>query len=250
LQVVDNCEAAAIVSGGRGKKLGVMQPYFLPYIGYFQLIAAVDVFVVYDNIKYTKKGWINRNRMLRNGSDMVFSLPLKKDSDFLTVVERSLSADFSREKLLSQFRGAYHKAPYFAETFALLQRIIGCSNDNLFRYVYNSLTELCAYLEIKTEILVSSDISIDHGFKSQDKILALCEALEANTYVNPAGGVELYSSEDFNAHNIELCFLRSKPFEYSQFSPPFISSLSIVDLLMFNDREAVRSLITHNYEMI
>ena len=77
-----NCEAAVAVSGSRGKKLGVMQPYFLPYIGYFQLIEAADVFVVYDNIKYTKKGWINRNRMLRNGSDMVFSLPLKKDSDF------------------------------------------------------------------------------------------------------------------------------------------------------------------------
>ena len=245
-----NCEAAAAVSGSRGKKLGVMQPYFLPYIGYFQLIAAVDVFVVYDNIEYTKKGWINRNRMLRNGSDAVFSLPLKKDSDSLCVFERRLSSDFKREKLLNQFRGAYHKAPYFAETFALLQRIIGCNNDNLFRYVYNSLKELCAHLEIKTEILVSSDIAIDHGLKSQDKILALCEALEANTYLNPAGGVELYRSEDFNAHNIELCFLRSKPVEYLQFAPPFISSLSIVDLLMFNARDAVRSFITHNYEMI
>lgn len=238
------------MSGVRGKKLGVMQPYFLPYIGYFQLIAAVDVFVVYDNIKYTKRGWINRNQMLRNGSGTVFTLPLKKDSDFLTVVERSLAADFSREKLLNQFMGAYYKAPYFAETFVLLQRIVGCNDDNLFHYVYNSLKELCAYLEISTEIRISSDIAINHGLKSQDKVLALCEALEADSYLNPVGGLELYSSEDFDAHGVALGFLRSMPFEYSQFASPFIPSLSVVDLLMFNDHDAIRSVITHNYEMI
>ena len=86
-------------------KVAIMQPYFLPYIGYFQLIAAVDVFIVYDNIKYTKKGWINRNRILLNGKDVMFSLPLKSDSDYLNIRDRELSADLSRGKLLNQFRG-------------------------------------------------------------------------------------------------------------------------------------------------
>src|SRR5690554_5299659 len=103
-------------------KLAIMQPYFLPYLGYYQLIAAVDVFVVYDNIKYTKKGWINRNRFLLNGQDAVFSLSLRKDSDSLDVRQRQLSPAFERAKLLNQFRGAYGSAPYFEETYALLER--------------------------------------------------------------------------------------------------------------------------------
>ena len=88
------------------KTIAIMQPYFFPYIGYFQLIAAVDMFIVYDNIKYTKKGWINRNRLLNRGKNVIFSLPLKNDSDYLNVCQRELAADFNRDKLLHQFKGA------------------------------------------------------------------------------------------------------------------------------------------------
>ena len=109
-----------------------MQPYFFPYIGYFQLISAVDQFVVYDNIKYTKKGWINRNRMLLNDKDVMFSLPLKKDSDFLNIVDRELSVEFDRGKLLNQFKGAYGRAPYFRECLVLLERVLGFEDNNLF----------------------------------------------------------------------------------------------------------------------
>src|SRR5947209_7177881 len=120
-----------------------MQPYFLPYIGYFQLIAAVDRFVIYDHIKYTKKGWINRNRFLLNGRDAMFSVPLKKASDSLDVVERELATDFDRNKLLNQFSGAYRRAPCFDETFALLDRIVRHDDNNLFRYIHHSVTLLC-----------------------------------------------------------------------------------------------------------
>jgi len=102
--------------------VAIMQPYFLPYIGYFQLMSAVDTFIVYDNIKYTKKGWFNRNRLLQNGADVMFSLPLKSDSDHLDVRDRNLAADFKREKLLNQFRGAYARAPFFGTTFRWLKR--------------------------------------------------------------------------------------------------------------------------------
>ncbi|AVC45854.1 wbqC-like family protein (plasmid) [Rhizobium leguminosarum bv. viciae] len=88
-------------------KLAIMQPYFFPYIGYFQLIHAVDKFVVYDNIKYTKKGWINRNRILRNGEDYTFSLPIKAASDSLDICDRTLSTEFDRNKLVNQIQGAY-----------------------------------------------------------------------------------------------------------------------------------------------
>src|ERR1035437_8944489 len=112
-------------------KIGIMQPYFFPYIGYFHLIESVDVFVVYDNIKYTKKGWINRNRMLQNGKDVMFSLPLKNDSDSLDVCERELAADFNRDKLLNQIRGAYRRAPYFEQSLPLIEQIANYEDRNL-----------------------------------------------------------------------------------------------------------------------
>ncbi len=78
-------------------KLAIMQPYFFPYIGYFQLINTVDEFVVYDNIEFTKKGWINRNRILVNGKDEYITLPIKKDSDFLHVKDRFLAETWSKD---------------------------------------------------------------------------------------------------------------------------------------------------------
>jgi hypothetical protein len=231
-------------------KLAIMQPYFLPYIGYFQLISAVDEFVVYDNIKYTKKGWINRNRMLQNGKDVMFSLPLKSDSDFLDVCERELAVGFNREKLLNQIKGAYRRAPYFDQTFSLVEQIVKYEEVNLFRFIHHSIVKTCEHLGITTKIRVSSDIDIDHDLKNQDKVLALCKAVGANTYVNAIGGTELYSTEAFLEKGIELKFIRSGPFEYSQFGDAFVPWLSIVDVMMFNSLDAIQTCITTNYELI
>lgn len=231
-------------------KLAIMQPYFLPYIGYFQLITAVDQFVIYDRIKYTKKGWINRNRFLLNGSDAMFSLPLKKGSDALDVVERELAADFDRGKLLSQFAGAYRRAPHFDQTFALMERIVRHPDDNLFGYIHHALTTLCAHLALQTEIRVSSTLSFDNELKGQDKVLAICQVTGARHYINSMGGTELYAKPDFTARGIELQFLRPRPFEYPQFGQPFVSWLSIVDVLMFNPVEAVRTCLGHNHDLV
>ena len=130
-------------------KLAIMQPYFLPYIGYFQLIAAVDLFIVYDNIKYTKKGWINRNRMLQNGKDAMFSLPLKGASDSLDICERELAATFNRDKMLNQFAGVYRRAPFFDETFQLVEQIIRCQDTNLFGFLHHSIGRTCEHLGLK-----------------------------------------------------------------------------------------------------
>jgi hypothetical protein len=230
-------------------KLAIMQPYFLPYIGYYQLIAAVDTFIVYDNIKYTKKGWINRNRFLLNGVDAYFTLPLKKDSDSLDVVERELTAEFDRGKLLNQFKGAYARAPYFTKTFPLLEDIVRCEERNLFGYIHHSIVEMCAHLGINTEIRRSSEIAFDQRLKSQDKVLALCRALGAKTYINPIGGTELYGREDFSAQGIKLEFIKSKAFEYVQFGAPFVPWLSIVDVLMFNPIDTVREWVATSYEV-
>ena len=228
-----------------------MQPYFLPYIGYFQLIAACDLFVVYDNIKYTKKGWINRNRMLRNGTDAMFSLPLLHDADHLDVDQRRLAEAPGPHKWLAQLKGAYRHAPHYGATLPLLERIAACRDDNLFRFLHHALLATCAHLGIDTPIRVSSGIAIDHGLKAQDKVLALCEATGASTYINAIGGTALYSQADFAVRGVELRFIRALPLEYAQSGDaPFVPWLSIVDVLMFNPLETVRDWVRNHYELI
>jgi hypothetical protein len=226
-----------------------MQPYFLPYIGYFQLIAAVDVFIVYDNIQYTKKGWINRNRFLRSGKPALFSLPLKSDSDFLDIRERELAADFQPARLIRQFEGAYRHAPHFTETMTLIERVMASPQRNLFGFVEWSIVAICKHLGITTRIERSSALSADRRLHREQRVIALCEAVEATTYVNPPGGVELYEPADFEARGIELRFLKPRPFPYRQFDDAFVPWLSIVDVLMFNSLSVVRDRIESGYDL-
>lgn len=231
-------------------KVAIMQPYYFPYKGYYQLIAACDVFVVYDNIKYTKKGWINRNRMLLNGKDVTFSLPLKKDSDFLDVREREISPDFSADKFLNQLRGAYRRAPHFERTIEFVERVVRHPNANLFEFLHHSIVETCAHLRLSAKIVVSSTLSIDHDLKGQEKVLALCEALDANTYFNPIGGLELYERDVFAERGVKLRFLKPRLIEYEQFDGAFVPWLSIIDVLMFNDLDEVCERFLTSYETV
>lgn len=227
-----------------------MQPYFFPYIGYFQLMAAVDLFIVYDNIKYTKKGWINRNRMLQGGKDVMFSLPLRSDSDALDVRERSLAADFNRSKLLDQLRGAYSRAPYFAKVFPMVELAVRSEDQNLFGYLQHGLTVVSSTLRLQMPIRVSSTIDIDHSLRSQDKVIALAKAVGASTYINPIGGLALYDRQFFQDHGLKLQFIRSTPFEYPQFGDTFVPWLSIVDVLMFNPLGDVQKGVRTGYELL
>lgn len=231
-------------------KLAIMQPYFLPYLGYFQLIGAVDRFVIYDQIKYTKKGWINRNRMLVNGSDSLFSLPLVKGSDSLDVVEREIAPDFVADKLLAQFAGAYHRAPHFEQTFELLKEVVGFPERNLFHYIHHSVVSICRHLGIETEIVVSSTLPFDNGLKGQDKVLAICKAAGAAAYVNPIGGTELYETGVFADHGLQLRFIKSRHIEYPQLGATFVPWLSIVDVLMFNPLSTARAMVADQYDYV
>jgi len=230
-------------------RLAIMQPYFLPYIGYWQLIAAVDVFVVYDNIKYTKKGWINRNRFLVNGKEALFSLPLRKDSDFLDVNQRYLADSFDREDLIRRFREAYRKAPEFHAFMPFLEDLIRFSSNNLFDYILNSIYRICEFLGLKTKVIISSHIDCDHSLKSSDRVQAICKALCADTYINPIGGTELYSKESFAQKQIALQFLQPNLSEYPQCDNAFFPRLSIVDVAMFNTGERLRQQVSSGYKL-
>lgn len=224
------------------KKIAIMQPYFFPYIGYFQLISAVDEFIIYDNIQYTKKGWINRNRILMNGREALITLPIKKDSDYLDVIDRTLSENWYKEKskFLNIIYAAYKKAPVFNQVFEVIENCINVDEQNLFKFVYHSICSIKSYLNIATPLIISSKIDINHNLKSQDKVIALCQARYANMYINSVGGIELYNKDVFIKKDIELNFLKPKPIIYHQFDNEFISWLSVIDVMMFNSKEQIQ----------
>jgi hypothetical protein len=232
------------------KKVAIMQPYFFPYVGYFQLISCVDQFVVYDNIQYTKKGWVTRNRFLQNGKDALFSLPIKASSDFLDIRDKRISSDFSHDKFLNRMREAYRRAPLFEQVFPLLERIVRQDESNLFNYLFNSISEVCRYLAIDTEIVVSSQLPIDHSLPGKDRVLAICRLLGADVYVNPIGGQALYMKAEFAARGIGLQFLKSTNREYRQFNEAFVPWLSIIDVMMFNPLPEMRSRLASDYELL
>jgi len=222
-------------------KLAIMQPYLFPYIGYWQLINAVDTFTLYDNIQFSKNGWFHRNNILLNGQKNLFSIPLNKDSDNLNVVDRFISNETQTQinKILAQIENSYRKAPYFNNVFSLIKSIFKHDEKNLFKYIYNSIIQVCDYLDIRTQIVISSSVDINHSLKAQEKVIAINKALNSTQYINPIGGIELYNVDIFQKENIKLKFLESEVPKYKQFKNEFIPYLSIIDVLMFNNKEDI-----------
>lgn len=231
-------------------KAGIMQPYFLPYIGYFNLIFEVDEFVIYDNIKYTKKGWINRNRILNYGNEKLISISLKKDSDYLNISERKISESFNRKKFLNQFYSAYSKSLYFEEINDLLKEIILFEDNNLFNYVFNSINSVCKYLDIETTLKISSELPLNNNLNGSKRVIDICKYLDSKKYINPIGGIEIYSNDEFKKNGLELLFLKPKIYEYGQNCKIFKPWMSIIDVLMFNSKSKIKELLLPNYDLI
>jgi hypothetical protein len=229
-------------------KTAIMQPYLFPYLGYFQLVHSVDLFVCCDNMQYTKKGWINRNRYLNHHKTDTFTLPLKDAPQKNHIVEREIAPGFEGEKLLSVFEHSYRKSPCFSENFGVIREILLSTERNLFAFLESSIQKICGHLGIKTTFGRTSQIPIDHTKQKEEKVIEMCRALNTSTYINSSGGRELYSKENFKNHGITLGFLVPHPFEYRQFQEPFTPWLSIVDVLMFNPVERIRRQLNH-YEI-
>lgn len=225
-------------------KIAIMQPYFFPYIGYFQLINAVDEFIIYDNIQYTKKGWINRNRILSDGKPSYMTLTLKNANDFLDVDERFLSNDWGsveKKKMLNRVCSYYKKAPEFNSAFSLFEKCLNFENTNLFEFLLNSLEQIKQHIGITTPFVKSSAILIDHSLKNKNKVIALCKERKATHYINPIGGVDLYDKNEFGNVEIDLSFIKADTFEYKQFNAEFVPWLSILDVMMFNDVSKIKN---------
>jgi hypothetical protein len=227
-----------------------MQPYFLPYIGYFQLMQYCDVFVIYDDIQYSKQGWINRNRMLLNGAPRTFTLPLQRDSDFLDIRDRRISPEFEPEKLMGLFNQAYAKAPGWDPSSDLVRSILAYPSRNLFDFVANSIANVASCLGIETKLVVSSDLNVKRSLRGQDRVLTTCEVLGAKEYINPIGGLSLYSDSVFRRSDVSLRFLRSNLTEYPQNGGTFLAGLSITDVVAWCGLPHSRRLLATDYQIL
>ena len=223
-------------------KLAVMQPYFLPYLGYFQLMAAVDQFVLYDDVNFKKRGWINRNRLLLNEKEHLFTAPLRAASQNRRINEIELQEDrVWRQKLVRTIRQAYQQAPQFDAVYPLISDIVLFPENNLSRYLKNGLARVKTYLGISTKLIPSSGIYANAELKGEKRILDICRQAGATLYLNAAGGRDLYDSKTFRERGVTLRFLESEPYVYRQQGPVFYPSLSIMDVLMFNSPAEVKS---------
>ena len=230
--------------------VGIMQPYFLPYLGYFQLMRAVDRFVILDDVNYIVKGYINRNSILLNGNGYRFTVPLEKPSRNKLINETKISSNVEwKDNFLKTIKMAYLKASEFKHVFSLIERMVAYNGNDLTCFLHNSLVSIKEYLGLKTEILISSQIPKDNTLRAQDRIIAICKELKASKYINAIGGQSLYRSEDFHNQNIELSFIKMGDVRYRQFTADFIPNLSMVDVMMFNSNSAIHRLLDI-YELI
>lgn len=222
------------------KKTAIMQPYFFPYIGYWQLINAVDEFLVYDDVNFIKNGWINRNNILVNGGGHMFTLPLDGASPFLKINQvNSTRKAKDKEKLLKTLEMSYKKAPYYDEIAPIVHDTLYLESDLISEKNWYSINRLAEYMGINTKLRLSSTLDKDSS-KGQEKVISICKMLNTDIYVNAIGGTSLYDKETFANNGIELYFLSTNKIEYKQFKNDFVPNLSIIDVLMFNDVDTVR----------
>lgn len=232
-------------------KIAIMQPYFMPYIGYWQLMNAVDKYVIYDDVNYINRGWINRNRILVGGEVKYFNVCMVGASQNRKINEIQIDSNSKLiSKKLKTIEYAYKKAPYFNQVFPIIESILSFKNRNLALYIENSIYSICDYLDIETEIIISSSLNKNNKLKGKEKIINICKILEATEYYNALGGQKLYSYEEFKSCGIKLKFLKSDNITYQQLGNEFQADLSIIDVIMFNSKEQVVDMLLHKFAII
>jgi hypothetical protein len=231
-------------------KLGIMQPYFFPYIGYWQLINAVEKYVICDDVNFIKGGWVNRNKILINGKGKLINLRMHNASQnkFINQVEVLGNPVYNKE-LLKTLEICYKKAPHYEDVFPVIESIIKLDERNLARYLEFSIRRVCEYLSIGPDFIVSSTITKNCNLRRQDKVIEICKIIGADEYINAIGGQALYFPEDFAAQGIQLKFLKTGEIRYQQFKNKFVKNLSIIDVMMFNSIKEVKKML-EKYELL
>ncbi len=231
-------------------KLAIMQPYFLPYLGYYQLLNLVDKFVIYDDVNFISRGWINRNNLLMGAKAHLFTIPLLDASQNKLIHEVQVSPDpVWRKKLLKTIDQAYRKASYYEPVFPLIESVVNNQSESVADYCLQALTKTARYMNIDTKIVRTSRIYENTDLKSQNRILSICQKEGADQYINPIGGQDLYDKTLFKNEGIALNFIQTTPWAYPQFKNEFVPWLSILDVMMFNSPVEIQAHL-HEFELV
>ena len=231
-------------------KLAIMQPYFFPYIGYWQLMGCVDTFVIYDDVNFIKGGWINRNKILLNGKERYVNLPMLGISPNKQINEVMINRD--RKELnhtLNLIKEAYRGAPYFNDVYQMIIEIFNSVEETASGFIADSFRFVCLYLGIKTNRILSSKMDKNISLKGEAKVIDICERLKADEYINPIGGMIIYKDDSFSEKGVKLKFLKTNNIVYNQNGNSFIPNLSIIDVMMFNSRESVMNML-NDYKLV
>ncbi len=232
-----------------------MQPYIFPYIGYFQLINHVDKWVIFDDIQYISKGWINRNRILHPDLKkewQYFTVPVRKHSLESRIKDMEINDDIRwRDELLGKLTSYKKKAPFYAETREFVSDCIRFKCLNLSEWVEYTLKKTCDYLNISFDYFNFSEMDVNVGNVEHagQWALEISDAMHADEYINPAGGVDIFTERDFQSRNINLQFLKSNLTPYVQRRGYFVSGLSIIDVMMWNSKNKITEMLAE-YEIV
>lgn len=229
----------------RQPRIAVMQPYLLPYIGYFHLARASTLFVFYDDVNYITRGWINRNRILLNGVPHTFTVPLSNASQNRLIRDTPLSISPSwLSKFERTMRYAYGKAPQFDAVMPMLAELFARSHQDIGSLAMDSVATVFHHLGLPFEFERASELSpVTRGLEKSERLIRIARDCGFSKYVNALGGKVLYTKEHFQMKGIDLSFIASEPIVYQQFSNEFVPWLSIIDVLMFNEPAEVRALL-------
>ncbi|WP_353777937.1 WbqC family protein [Winogradskyella sp. 3972H.M.0a.05] len=227
-------------------KVAIMQPYIFPYLGYFHLVDAVDTFVFYDDVNFVKKGFINRNRILLNNQAHTFSIPCKSISQNKRINKTFLNFDLpERKKLIHTLEHAYKKAPFYGEIMNTIEPLLMDTNQQTIADIASESIKLISeYLKLETAFQYSSvEYSDTVNLNRTERLIEISNQVGAKTYVNAIGGKDLYTKQEFEDKGLQLKFVNSNLRPYKQFENEFVSSLSIIDVLMFNDTDTILQML-------
>lgn len=226
-------------------KLAIMQPYFFPYIGYYQLVNSVDEFVFFDDVNFIKKGYIHRNTICSQQAPLNFTLPVKNISQNRKINEHFYVKNF--EKFKNSIYLSYKKTPFFAEIFNLIENILSTDNLNVAELNSKTITSVFEYLDIQKKFSFASTLSIPKEEKGQNRIISICKKKSCSTYHNPIGAkdLDLYDSLYFSKNNIELRFIRKNIIHTHLQNNNF----SMIDILTNNHPDEIKACLSE-YKLV
>ena len=227
--------------------VAIIQPYVFPYLGYFQLLYSVENVVFYDDVNFIKRGWINRNKILVSGKEFMFTIPLQKASQNKLINEIELvDSQLFIQKFRHQLKSAYKKAPYYSQVNDVIESVFVRKYSNIGDLAIASILAVCRYINIDLNWVKSSEEFYEtKGQQKADRLISISKKLTCDTYINPVGGKSLYDKDYFANHGVELGFIESQSVNYKQFENDFVPYLSIIDILMFNDKTTVIELLNN-----